>query len=291
MWTSRSALVALLCCCVLTMLGCRGEIEEIAIDISPLHGCAPLQVQFVGKAVTRADITGTFSWTIGKATHLSGPQVTHTFETPGKYHIALTVTGEQQTKTRATTVEVGKAELPRLPGLYLQQGCSYRALKEVEEQKFVKQLGKTSLEDLEQRIVGRKLSTPELVTHPLWRREHTHTFYLVDRGQFVDVPLAPFQAYGFVVVGEDVGEVTLFRILPGPETAWPSQVVTRVVDSWELENLSPAAHALRRTRMAAQAHRYVPQEQLQAGLYFIAIKGQDKAMPGLRPIALVASHN
>jgi PKD repeat protein len=293
MGNHHTCLVVGLCCVAITILGCRPEIGKVTIEMLPNHGCAPLQVQLIGQAETRTDITGTFSWTIGKGKQLHGARVAYTFATPGAYDIALTVRGTQHTKTRVVTIQVGEAELPGAPGLYLQHACAYRALKEVEEQKIIKQLGKTSLEDLEQRIVRRKLSTPELLTHPLWRREHTHTVYTVGHDQFVKVPLDRFHSLGFVIVGEDLPEVSLFRILPSPEPAstQPQHVITRIDDSWGLESVAPEPQALVRTRLAENVLRYVPHAKLPEGLYFIAITSKDKASSGIRPVELVASSN
>jgi PKD repeat protein len=298
MRTHSSCLVALLCCFAMTVLGCQSEIGEVSIAMVPDHGCVPLKVKLTGKAETPADVSGTFRWTIGKGEQLHGPRVTHTFERSGTYDITLTVVGEKQTKTRVATIQVSEAALPRFPGLYLQQGCAYQAIKKVEEKKLVKRLGKTSLQDLQQRIVGRDLSTRELVTHPLWRREHTHTVYMVHRDQFVDIPLEHFQALGFVAVGEgeDVGfgDISLFRILPSPEPVLgqQEQVVTRMVDSWGLDNVAPESLSLIRTRIAGNVMRYVPDGQLTAGLYFMMdVQSEDKGTPGINLVALVASHN
>ena len=292
-WNNCSCLVVLLCCFALTVLGCRREIGKVTIEAVPNHGCAPLRVQLSGTAETQAGINGAFSWTIGNGVLLRGPRLTHTFDTPGTYDISLTVTGEAQTKTRVTTIEVGEAELPGLPGLYVRHECAYRVIKEVGEKKIVQRLGKTLLKDLEQRIEGRKLSTRELFTHPLWRQEHTRTVHRVEHAQFVDLPLEHFPAFGFIVVGENVGKVSLFGILPPPEPAptQQNQVVTRVVDSWGLENVDPKPHKLIQTRLAENIQHYIPAEKLTEGLYFIEVKREDNARRRISPIALVVSNN
>ncbi len=285
-------LVVLLCGLAMTVLGCRSEIGEVTIEMVPDNGCVPLTVALMGKAETGAGISGAFSWRIGKAVQLHGPHVAYTFETPGAYDISLTVVGETQTKTQVTTLQVGEAAHPHLPGLYRQQDCVYQAMQEVEEKKRVKRLGKTSLQDLQQRILGRDLSTLELVSHPLWRREHTHTVYTVDRHRFVEISLERFQALGVVAVGEDVGEVSLFRILPSPEPmqGQQDQVVTRVVDSWGLDNVTPERLTLTRTPLADNVVRYVPDEQLTAGLYVMHVQRQDNATRAISPVAIAASH-
>ncbi|MGQ4809875.1 hypothetical protein NKDENANG_03311 [Candidatus Entotheonellaceae bacterium PAL068K] len=292
MWNTCDCLVALLCCLALSMLGCSREIGEITLEMVPNHGCAPLEVQLRAHAETRAGLKNAFNWTIGKGVQLRGPAVVHTFATPGTYDISLTIAGEKQTKTRGTTIVVNEAELPRVLGLYRQMGCVYQAIKAVQETQIVKRLGKTSLQDLEQRIVGKKLSTRELVTHPLWRREHTHTLSMVDRDQFVDIPLDAFHVLGFVAVGEDLSEAAVFRVRPSPEPAPVSQhqVVTRLVDSWGLENVDPEPQTLRRTRILANAWRYVPAETLTEGLYFLVVRSEDNGRPGISPVALVASN-
>ena len=294
MWPYRSCLLLVLCCFGMFAYGCRGEIGKTSLEMTPNRGCAPLTVTLRGKADVRSEAPSTLHWTVGKSTQLKGSPVVHTFEHPGTYDITLTVTVEQFTKTRTATIQIGEAEPPNVPGVYVQQGCAYVVLKPVAEHTKVTSFGKTSLEDLQQRIVGRALSTRELVTHPLWRREHTHTVYLVERDQFIDLPVTLFQTRGFVVFGEaDTTEVALFKIVPEAESA-PGQsqhIVTRVVDSWGLQSVHPEPQALSRTPQAPNLQRYVPEGNLPEGLYVIDVKSADQTMSGLRPIALVIPNN
>lgn len=292
MWHYRCGLLLVLCCIGMLASGCGGEIGKMTMEITPNRGCAPLRVTLRGKAEVRRDVPSTLHWTIGTAAPLQGSPVIYTFEHPGVYEIALTVTVAEFTKTRTARLEVGAAEVPGMPGLYVQQGCTYGALKAVVERTKVSSFGKTSLEDLQQRIVGRVLSTRELVTHPLWRREHTHTVYMIDRDQFVDLSLAAFQTHGFVVVGEaESTEAALFKIVPSAEPGPAQRMVTRVVDSWGLESIHPEPQPLSNTPQAPHVLRYTPQGPLSEGWYFIDVKSPDQAIAGIRPIALVMANN
>ncbi len=193
MGNNRTRFVVLLLIFVLMVLGCGREIGEVTVGVVPSAGCVPLHVELVGKADVQEGIRPEFRWTIGGDVQLHGPNVQHTFNTPATYAISLTVVGEKHEKTTTASIDVRAAEMPTVPGLYLRQGCAYQAVPSVEVAKEIKQLGKTSLEDLEQRIEGRSLSTLELVTHPLWRREHTHTVHTIARDRFVAVRLMMFK--------------------------------------------------------------------------------------------------
>jgi hypothetical protein len=148
-------------------------------------------------------------------------------------------------------------------------------------------------------IMGRKLSTAELVTHPLWRREHTLTTYTMERSQFSDMTLAHFQQFGFITVGEAMGEAALLKLAPTPEPEPPApkplapkplaKVVTRMVDSWDKESVAPEAQALERAELTPDIIRYVPSEGLTAGLYMISVVLGEGEPPAVRPIALVAA--
>jgi hypothetical protein len=149
------------------------------------------------------------------------------------------------------------------------------------------------LEDLETRIVGRPLSTSELVTHPLWRRSHTHRISTLKREQFVTIPLDRLNTLGFVLVGENVSDVALFQVLMSsePERDNDDTVVTRLIDSWGIDDVKPRAQPLRSTEMAPHVSHYVPDGTLQEGLYFIDYKTQGKDTPGISPVALIAATN
>ena len=290
MRTLRVCVIVLLTTVAMTVLGCRREFSQVAIEIVPREGCAPLRVELIGTAVVQEGITPKFVWTIGGEVHLEGASVRHTFERPGTYAVALTVSNGQHQKTRRTTMDVRGAELPSRPGLYRRQACAYRALQAVQEITVVKDLGRTSLEDLEKRIVGRALSTAELVTHPLWRRPHTHTIYTVARNQFVELPLEHFHTFGVLAVSEAVQDVSLLRLIPAPEplSEQQTQVVTRVIDSWGVDSVEPERLGLKRTPIEASAMHYVPLGALESGFYLIDVKSADEDIAGLRAVTLTA---
>lgn len=292
MWANDTRFVALICGLALTVLGCSREISQVKITVVPNTGCAPLHVKLIGEAEVQEGISTDFSWTVGGDVTLQGPTVEYTFDNPGTYNIALTVAGKRQTKTSVATIQVREVELPRTTGIYFLQGCEYQAIEEVEEQKAVKELGRTTLADLEQKIVGRPLATAELVTHPLWRRNHTHTVYTVDRDQFVALPLAAVHSLGFLAVGENVTDVSLSsapQAKNDPVNA--SKVVVRLIDSWDVDNMSPELHALRKEKAGDNAFRYLPNERLTEGLYVIDVKKKDQETPGSRPVSLIVSDN
>jgi hypothetical protein len=288
MWSKRTRRIALIGGVTLTILACNGEIAEVRLKIVPDTGCAPLRVEFMGEAKTKESLNPQFRWLIAPEVMLHGPHVEYTFEVPGKYDVSLLVLGESQKKTKTATIIVRNAELPHFTGLFVLHQCTYHPLKEVEEKMHVKELGRTTLEDLETKIVGRPLATSELVTHPLWRREHTYTIYTVDREQFVPLSVDRFNARGFLVVGEEVSQIALVS-LPSPpaEPSPEEQVVIRLVDSWGIANVSPKSYPLKRERVADKAFRYVPAAPVTAGLYMIDLQRQDKKTSHLSPVALV----
>lgn len=291
MWNSWCRYVVLLCCLGLVGLGCQQQAPQIVIEMVPHQGCAPLQVELIANLASSGESQATFHWRIADRVDMQGQRVRHTFASAGVYAVSLTVAADTHTVTRQATLEVGEATLPRLPGLYLQRGCSYHTIPEVTEQQNVEQLGKTSLEDLEQNVVGHTLSTRELLTHPLWRREHTHTLYSIPREQFVKIDLAHFQTHGFAAV--DVKAETLLQRLAetGSETTPTTQIVTRKVDSWGLDDVLPMPLRLNSTRVTPTVLRYVPATRLSAGLYLIHVKSGDTGSEQIRPVALVGSQN
>lgn len=288
MWTDRADWMALIYS-LMAMLGCGHEIGDVGVEATSTQGCIPMQVELVGQAQVQEDVRATYQWVIGDGVELHGERVTHTFTVPGTYEVALTVAGEKQRKTATTTIDVREAELPSLPGLYLRRGCQYQTLPQVAVKPVVRNLGKTSLKDLEKYVVGRPLSTSELVTHPLWRRDHTHTIHTVARSQFIRIDLMQFLTLGFVAIGEEVNRVALFRVLPSSEPS-PDQnaaVVTQVIDSWGIENVGPDVKALRNQQVAPQVFHYMPEEKLPAGLYWIDFQIEGRATSGISPIELV----
>lgn len=288
MWANRTRCIALIGCVALTILACNGEIADVRLKIVPDTGCAPLHVEFMGEAKTKESLNAQFRWLIAPEVMLHGPRVEYTFEVPGKYDVSLLVLGERQKKTRTATITVRNAELPHFTGLFVLQQCTYHPLKEVEEKMSVKELGRTTLEDLETKIVGRPLATSELVTHPLWRREHTYTIYTVDREQFVPLSVDRFNARGFLVVGEELSQIALSSIpLPPAEPHHEGQVVTRLIDSWSIASVSPKSYPLKRERVADTAFRYTPATPVTAGLYVIDFQRQDKTTSRLSPVVLV----
>ena len=291
MWIDRARFVALMGCVVLGILGCEREIQDLTVATVPAKGCVPLQVELIGAAHIQNGANTDFRWLIGNAVELHGPRVRYTFTIPGTHEAALTVSSGEHHKTKTTTIEVREATLPPVPGLYLRSGCTYQELPQVVERSVVKDLGKTSLEDLEQRIVGRPLSTSELVTHPLWRRPHTHEIYTLKRDQFVTIPLNRFQSLGFVLVGKEASDAALFQVLtsPEPEEEDVQAVVTRVIDSWGIDDVTPKAQPLRSTEIAPHVSHYLPDSTLTEGFYFIDFKTQGEDTPGISPVALRAT--
>jgi hypothetical protein len=185
-------------------------------------------------------------------------------------------------------LNVSEAALPNEPGVYRRLACEYQELPASSEQTQTKSLGKTGLEDLE-KLMGRKLSTPELLTHPLWRREHTHTTYAIERSQFVDMALDHFQQLGFITVGHALGEAALFKIVPSPERDKSAKIITRMIDSWGRDSVEPEAQALARTELTPEIAHYLPRETLAAGLYFISLQTDGDASSDMHPIALMAA--
>jgi PKD repeat protein len=292
MQTSLTGFVALIGCLTLTMAGCDRDISEVQLQVVPNAGCAPLHVELIGKARVKQGLKVDFRWTIAPETVLQGQQAEHTFDAPGKHHIMLTVVGESAQKTKTTTITVRQAEFPTVAGLYILTQCTYEPLAEVEEEKMVKELGRTTLEDLEKNIVGRPLATSELVTHPLWRREHTHTVYMVAREQFVSLPREHFNAHGFVAVGEGFDQVALFSMPQATSVPnYEVKIVTRLIDNWGINNINPEQHKLQRERLADNVFRYVPDIHLSGGRYFIDVKRKGKDTSRISPIALADSGN
>jgi PKD repeat protein len=292
MWISRMGTVTLIGCLALTMMGCNREIDEVRLRAVPDAGCAPLHVELIGEASVKQGLSVDFHWTIAPAIKLQGPRVEHTFDAPGRYSILLTVVGEKEQTTKTLTVTVKNAELPSAAGLYVLTQCTYKPLSEVEEEKMVKELGRTTLEDLEKKIVGRPLATAELVTHPLWRREHTHAVYMVDREQFVSLPLARFNTHGFVAIGEEWEQIALFSLPQAtPALSYEVNLVTRLIDNWGINNISPEQHQLQRERVADNAFRYIPDMPLTVGRYFIDVKRKGNDVSRISPIALADAAN
>lgn len=287
----NALLMALVGAIIVVVPGCDRDIGDVVVKMLPTQGCVPLQVEFVGDATLRAGVEAEFHWSVGAQVALRGARVTHTFRVPGTYDVELTVISPEYRKTQAVTIEVRSTDFPSVPGVYWRQECNYQPLLPVAEQSEVIQLGKTSLEDLETRIVGRSLSLSELVTHPLWRRPHTHMIQWIQRQQFTAIPLDHFHAHGFVAVGEAMSGIVFFRLPPGPEPAQgnSSMVLTHLVDSWELETLSPELQPLRSTFVAQQVRHYLPDDTLTEGLYFIDFKTKDDGIYGIRPVELVGS--
>jgi hypothetical protein len=292
MWTSRTGTVALIGCLALTMMGCNREIGEVRLRAVPDAGCAPLHVELIGEASVRQGLSVDFRWTITPEIVLQGPRVEHTFDAPGRHNISLTVVGETTQTTKTLTITVKNAALPSAAGLYVLTQCTYKPLSEVEEEKMVKELGRTTLEDLEKKIVGRPLATAELVTHPLWRREHTHAVYMVDREQFVSLPLARFNTHGFVAIGEEWEQIALFSMPQAtPALSYEVNLVTRLIDNWGINNISPEQHQLQRERVADNAFRYIPDMPLTVGRYFIDVKRKGNDVSRISPIALADAAN
>lgn len=292
MWTSLTGFVALIGCLTLTVVGCDRDISEVQIKVVPDAGCAPLHVELIGNARVKQGLKVDYRWTIAPEIVLQGSQAEHTFDAPGKHSIALTVVGESEQKTKTTTITVRKAELPIVAGLYILTQCTYEPLAEIEEEKMVKELGRTTLEDLEKHIVGRPLATSELVTHPLWRREHTHTVYMVAHEQFVSLSREHFNTHGFVAVGEEFDQIALFSMPQAMSVPnYEVKMVTRLMDNWGINNIRPEQHNLQKERVADNVFRYVPDMHLSVGRYFIDVKHKGKDTSRISPIALADSGN
>jgi len=288
MWINHTTCITLISCCALTILACNGDITEVRLKIVPDTGCVPLHVEFTGEAKTKESLNVQFRWLIAPEVMLHGPRVEYTFEVPGKYDISLLVLGEKQKKTKTATIVVKNAALPHYTGIFVLQQCTYHPLKEVEEQLRVKELGRTTLEDLETKIVGRPLATSELVTHPLWRREHTYTIYTVDREQFVPLSVERFNTRGFLIIGEELSQVVLLGIPSSPvDPPHEDQVVSRLIDSWNIASVSPKSYPLKRERVADRAFRYTPVTPVIAGLYMIDFQRQDNQTGHFSPVDLV----
>jgi hypothetical protein len=287
MWMRR-ARIGILIAGLMIVMGCEQDISRVRIEMHPNQGCAPLEVALVGVATVRAGVDVAYRWTVNGEVLPNSPRVQYTFRQPGTYDIVFTVASEQQERTQTAVLKVKEATLPNEPGVYRRVDCGYQALAVGSEQTQTTSLGKTSLEDLEN-IMGRKLSTPELVTHPLWRREHTHTTYTIERTQFGEVALDHFQQFGFITVGKALGEAMLFKIAPNPEPEQPDKIVTRMVDSWGKESVEPHMQALERTELTPEIAHYVPRDVLTAGLYFISVVPGEGEPPAIHPIALVAA--
>ena len=287
----RRAWVGMLIAFTMLAMGCDQDISRARIEMSPKEGCAPLDVSFAGVVTARAGVEVTYRWRVNDEILPNSDRVQYTFRQAGDYDIELTVASEREKRTQTAVLKVSEAALPNEPGVYRRLDCGYQALDEGSEQAQTVSLGKTSLEDLEI-IMGRKLSTAELVTHPLWRREHTHTTYTIERSQFSDMALAHFQQFGFITVGETFGEAALLKLAPNPEPQPPApkptaKVVTRMIDSWDKESVAPEAQALERAELTPEILRYVPSAALTAGLYLISVAPGEGEPPAVRPIALV----
>jgi len=282
------ARIVILIASLMLMTGCEQDVSQVRIKMQPDEGCAPLKVSLMGTATVRAGVEVGYRWTVNGEVLQDSNQVAYTFRRPGTYEIAFTVTREQQEQSQTALLTVSEAILPNEPGVYRRLDCGYQALAVGSEQTQTASLGKTTLEDLE-RIMGRKLSTPELVLHPLWRREHTHTTYTIEREQFDEIALDHFQQLGFLTVGKDFGEAALFKIAPNPEPKQPDNIVTRMIDSWGKESVGPAAQALERAELTPEIAHYVPLEALTAGLYLISVQPDEDAPPATHPMSLVAA--
>ncbi len=287
MWMMR-ARIGILIAGLMLMIGCVQDISQVRIEMQPDEGCAPLMVSFVGSATVRDGVEVGYRWAVNGEILPNRDQVQYAFRRPGTYEVAFTVASEQEEKTETAMLNVSEAILPNEPGVYRRLDCGYQALAVGHEQMQTTSLGKTTLEDLEQ-IMGRKLSTPELVLHPLWRREHTHTTHTIERTQFGEMALDHFQQLGFITVGKTFGEVVLFKLVPNPEPEPPEQIVTRMIDSWGKESIEPTPQALERMELTPDIAHYLPIKALTAGFYFISVRPEEDASPALRPIALVAA--
>lgn len=268
------------------IIGCKPDISEVRIKMDPDQGCAPLKVSLVGAAMVRDGVDVGYRWNVNGEVLTNSNRVQYAFRRPGVYDIVFTVASEQQEQSQTAVLNVSEAPLPNEPGVYRRLDCGYQALAVGHEQTQTVSLGKTTLEDLEH-IMGRKLSTPELVMHPLWRREHTHTTYMIERSQFGEMALDHFQQLGFITVGNALGEAALFKIVPNSEPKQPDQIISRMIDSWGKESVEPQLQALERTELTPQIAHYLPRDTLTAGFYFISVQSAEDEPPAIRPIALV----
>ncbi|WP_218673869.1 PKD domain-containing protein [Candidatus Entotheonella palauensis] len=280
------ARVGVLIASLMMIVGCQQDISEVRIEMDPDQGCAPLRVSLVGAATVRDGADVGYRWNVNGEVLTNSNRVQYAFRRPGAYDIVFTVTSEQEERSETAVLNVREATLPNEPGVYRRLDCGYQALAVGSEQTQTVSLGKTSLEDLE-KIMGRKLSTPELVLHPLWRREHTHTTHTIERSQFGEMALDHFQQLGFITVGKALGEAALFKIAPAPEPKPPAQIVSRMIDSWGKESVEPQTQALERTELTPEIAHYLPRDALTAGFYFISVQPGEDAPPVIRPIALV----
>lgn len=101
------------------------------------------------------------------------------------------------------------------------------------------------------------------------------------------------QSLGFVLVGEEVRDAALFQVLtsPEPERDAADAVVTRMIDSWGIDDVTPKAQPLRSTEIAPHVLHYMPDGPLTEGLYLIDFKSQGEDTPGVSPVALSATAN
>jgi hypothetical protein len=284
MWTRR-ARIGIVIVGLTILMGCERDISKVRIEMHPDQGCAPLEVALVGSATVRDGVEVTYRWTVNGEVLPNSNRVQYTFNHPGAYDIMLTIASEQEERSQTSVLNVSEADLPNEPGVHRRLDCGYQALAAGSEQTQTTSLGKTSLEDLE-KIMGRKLSTPELVTHPLWRREHTHATHTMERTQFVEMALGHFQQFGFITVGNDFGEATLHKIVPNPEPEQPDRIVTRMIDSWGQASVEPQTQALERTELTPDIAHYVPRDALAPGLYFISVRPGEGEPPAMYPLAL-----
>ncbi len=285
MWMMRARIVILIASFM--MMGCNQDISGVRIDMEPNQGCAPLNVALTGKATVRDGVDVQYRWTVnGEALQPGNKRVQYAFSNPGAYDIAFTVASGKQQKTQTAVFDVSEAKVPDTPGVYRRQACAYESLPQVTEETQAKSLGKTTLEDLRKYIVAEKQSTPELMRHPLWRQDRTHTTHTIERSQFVDVPLDHFQRFGFITIGKALGEATLHKVVQSPEPGETGNVLTRMIDSWGKESVAPPPQALQRTELAPEIVHYLPSTELTAGLYVISLPKEDGELPVMSPVAL-----
>lgn len=285
MWMMRARVVILIA--GFMMIGCEQDIAGIRIEMEPQQGCAPLNVALTGVATVRDGVDVQYRWTVnGEALPPGKQRVQYAFSNPGAYDITFTVASEKQQETQTAVFNVSEAKLPDTPGVYRRQACAYEALPQVTEETQAKSLGKTTLEDLQKHVVEEKQSTPELMRHPLWRQDHTHTTHTIDRSQFVDIPLDHFQRFGFITIGKTPVEATLHQVVQSPEPGETGNVLTRMIDSWGKETVAPPPQALKRTELTPEIVHYLPSPELTAGLYVISLSKADGELPAMSPVVL-----